>query len=142
MKITEWFCRTVAVGLIPEWPDIYAEMHTVTVDGLEQQQYCCVSKVKEDDNFCLPYNYIESFDGTIQLRQNNKDLYSLEWRKPTKEDYGKSAWFITETKHIILKVVIDDYDEYCINNEYRMYLLANHGQIAPTEADFKRIYGE
>lgn len=143
MKITEWFCRTVAVGLIPEWPDIYAEMHTVTVDGLEQQQYCCVSKVKEDDNFCLPYNYIESFDGTIQLRQNNKDLYSLEWRKPTEQDVSKMCWFYdADSIGITLSTLaVCDFQRRQYDEDY-FFLLADHGRLAPTEADFKRIYGE
>lgn len=119
----------------------------MTLDGLEQQKYCCLSEVKGDCDFCLPYNYTKLFDGIIQLRKDGKDLYSLEWRRPTEQDIGKMCWFadvcFDDNKRLHLDSLYGIENTYLDthDNGFEHCLLADHGQLAPTEEDFKRIYG-
>jgi len=47
--------------------------------------------------------------------------------------------------NVLQKVLIDhdllDFEAVCTKNNWQ-YLLADRGQIVPTEQDFKKVYGE
>lgn len=150
MKITEWFARLVAAGLIPtKWDNIEtiykpSKGWVIYNNHPNDSDVIVVKhKVGQGKDYCI-----------IQLRKDGKDLYSLEWRKPTSEDIGKMCWFYDNNKDIVLLSEIRQYwslsntfqpEKFCFEEDQFSYyycLLADHGQIAPTEDDFKQVYGE
>lgn len=138
MNITEWFARAVAAGLMPEWEDIIASTgvnKTNRIWRLEDPNY--------NISTWIPYNLQWGVPGEkIVLRRKGKDLYSLEWRKPTEQDVGKMCWFYdSDENYITLAILaICDFQRRQYDEDY-FFLLADHGQIAPTEADFIKEYG-
>lgn len=141
LTITEWFARAVAVGLMPDVEGIYAEWSErdgfweLYIDNTLMQNIIICSDGKKSEQ--------------IQLRKDGKDLFELEWRKPTESDIGKMCWVRHYDRTIKLLLIenvrINSRVSFINSNslyEIKDCLLADHGQIAPTEADFKRIYGE
>ena len=144
MTITEYFCRMCAAGLMPEWENIW---------------YRC-GEIKDGSNCCNTYNSmevckylnVEKPDDAFQLRKDGVNLYKLEWRKPDVEDVGKMCWFWRPNTIILdylLGITLDEelnlvyYDrlnEFVVNHSYDYCLLADHGQLAPTEQDFIKVY--
>jgi hypothetical protein len=126
MTITEWFARAVAAGLMPEWKNVIAYWSGDTAN---------VYNDDTDESFQTGID-VDEFD-CIQLRKDGKDLYSLEWRKPTKQDVGRMCWcnqsYCGRFELLYQKI----YEDSDISN-----CLADHGAIAPTEADFLKAYGE
>jgi hypothetical protein len=143
MKITEWFARAVAAGLMPECKEITAIFLKISGD------YFWVitggnSWQDMKTYYSIPSDLVsESNDKKITLHSNGKDLYSLEWRKPTKQDVGKMCWLLTIDSFdgkVIMLISLAEEDLYS-EFSYQI-LLADHGQIAPTEADFLKVYGD
>lgn len=145
MKITEWFARAVAAWLMPEWENIFATYEW------DYETWVLTNSEKNTKEIWLhdcfdPIPYINGAEDTlqyIQLRKNGKDLYSLEWRKPTEQDVSKMCWFYdADSIGITLSTLaVCDFQRRQYDEDY-FFLLADHGRLAPTEADFKRIYGE
>lgn len=141
LTIQQWFARAVAAGLMPEWENVWA-IYTKSGWVLRDCQ--------GGESYYIPVELSPiSKSNTIQLRSNGKDLYSLEWRKPTEQDVGKMCWVKHYDRSIkilpIENVRIDNRVSFISSNSLyniKDCLLADHGQIAPTESDFKRIYGE
>jgi hypothetical protein len=139
MTIQEWYARAVAAGLMPDWKNIIAYWSGDTANVYND----------DTDQYIETGIEVDEFDH-IQLRSNGKDLYSLEWRKPTEHDIGKMCWFwsynfITclSKLHTILSHHACSQNTYMGNSVHACYcLLADHGAIAPTEADFLKAYGE
>jgi hypothetical protein len=130
MTITEWFCRAVTAGLMPEYKNI-----SVNAVGTNIHM---IYDVDTDNLITTVYTIqTEGEDDSIQLRKDGKDLYSLEWRKPTKQDVGRMCWcnqsYCGRFELLYQKI----YEDSDISN-----CLADHGAIAPTEADFLKAYGE
>ena len=80
----------------------------------------------------------------ITLRKDGVNLYELEWRKPTEYDIGKMCWLKDDELGCIALTMFSNCDfEFMKIEPYNSkYLLADHGQIAPTEQDFIKVYGD
>lgn len=155
MKITEWFCRAVAAGLMPKWENIYSTQIGINSFVIASPDKGYIEICNTNIDAFKMFENIALIDNSVILRSNGKDLYSLEWRRPTEQDVGKMCW-LRIGGCIILAELKDMYQELCENTNwlYWIYntsydgsftddiLLADHGQITPTESDFKRIYGE
>ena len=135
LTIQQWFARAVAAGLMPEWENVWA---IYTKSGWVLRD-CQGGK-----SYYIPVELSPiSKSNTIQLRKDSKDLYSLEWRKPTKQDIGRHIWILerwSSTRLSYIDCSIADFDEN--GNNCTKAILADHGQIAPTEQNFKQAYGE
>lgn len=140
LSVTEWFARAVAAGLMPECKEVTAIFLKISGDyfwvitgGNSWQDMKTYYSITSD-------LISESNDKKITLRSNGKDLYSLEWTKPTEQDVGKMCWFWNRSA---ISLVALDYHRLNLiaNNVDFCGLLADHGQIAPTEADFLKVYG-
>ncbi len=136
MKITEWFARAVAAGLMPDWKNIYVKRN-------HEDSIMFYNNINCDEEIMLNYDsniYVED----CQLRKDGKDLFKLEWRKPTEHDVRKMCWFIDGDNIILaeLKNILNDrMHKYRTNFDGFVYcILADHGQIAPTKEDFERVY--
>lgn len=155
MNIQEWFARAVAAGLMPDsLKNVYAKYMCYNNDSW----FWVIYNAEFDGLIPIEYMKIEiknlsglDKDGsgdqrTIQLRKDGKDLYSLEWRKPTESDVGKMCW-ISEPDGVLMLAEISGIGLWAItvlNKKGKPYtvqnvLLANH-PFPPTEQDFKRIY--
>jgi hypothetical protein len=132
MKITEWFARAVVAGLMRTSSDLKA-----TYDGYNWIITDDQTGFEVDNDVVDSAEYIGD---EIQLRKDGKDLYSLEWRKPTESDIGKMCWYYDEEFSSITLFDFSYTDLKGIEESGEEYLIADHGQIAPNEADFKRIY--
>ena len=155
MRITEWFARAVAAGLMPDDEDISGRI--VFTEG--KRTIMLFNESKEIYRVEELWNSNSTVIGNdTQLRKDGKDLFGLEWRKPTEGDVGKMCWFYSNRNHKDKTVYCAELFEfqnefnvmgtkfiYHLAGEYarpeKYCLLADHNQVAPTEADFKRIYG-
>jgi hypothetical protein len=145
MKITEYWATLVAVGLAHKFKNVEARLDI----NFKKTPTWFIKVDNGGTSWCnWQVDDCELQEGhkIVQLRKDGKDLYKLEWRKPTLDDVGKMCWFSTgygsmelaKLKEIKLGYKADTITSY----EYNYCLLADHGQVSPTEADFKRIYGE
>lgn len=136
MKITEWFARAVSAGLVPEWGDIIA-------DYFPSSKEWHIGSLEKNLSFIIPnIETIKQGDrNTIQLRKDGKDLYSLEWRKPTENDIGKKTWMLACDGTLLLQTIT----EISISRgQLKAFpcLLADHGQICPDVESFRKVYDE
>lgn len=140
MEITEYWARLVASGLAPDWDNVwYAQ------GELRDEEYLSETRASLEVPAHFEMYYSKE---PFKLREEGIDLYRLEWRKPTKEDVKKMCWFINKNGDIIKYTWLNEVEcghkimRFRVGGIwYRQCLLADYGQIAPTVADFKRIYG-
>lgn len=152
MNILEYWAKLVAAGLISEnLKNVYARNHFLL------KTWIIYSPENLDPNsdlgvICriqMNYNELSNFermqDKDIQLRKDGKDLYPLEWRKPTEDDIDKMCWF--RQKEIILDSLFSieekKYYDRLYGSYYELYeycLVADHGQLSPTQEDFEKVY--
>ncbi len=140
LTIQEWFARAVAAGLMPDDEDISGRI--VFTEG--KRTIMLFNESKEIYRVEELWNSNSTVIGNdTQLRKDGKDLFGLEWRKPTEGDVGKMCWLSTTDAYdrkIVMCITLTEEDLY---SEFSYQtLIADHGQISPTEQNFKRIYGE
>lgn len=157
LTIQEWFARSVAAGLMPECNYAFAEYSESWHGVKEWSIYTGMTENCRDT--ILVRKVIEKpddeEDARVSLRKDGKDLYLLEWRKPTEQDVGKMCWFANENSHRRIEIdafgylnkMCNEYNNqlcyFAYGSGYIHYycLLADHGRLAPTEADFIKVYG-
>ena len=154
MKITEWFSRGVASGIILRVQNIKFSLEHIPGQGENKDWYLifdggnCVRKC----DIPIPINTPDRLENPIQLRKDGVDLYHLEWIKPTKEDIGKMCWVKDEyddritimefSKKMFLLMNPNSMKLPKTRNIYYRVLIASHGQICPKLEDFKQVYGD
>lgn len=146
MNIKEYWARLVVANLAPDWKNVIAVL------GATNQWL--LSNCEPFPEIIETPRIIGIKDDTeIQLRKDGVDLYKLEWRKPTEEDIGKMCWFYDGyyknwNYGILYNITLLYYPENTNvkkTNHHQGWgrcLLADHGQIAPTEQDFIEVYNE
>ena len=144
MNIKEYWARLVDSGLAPDWDNVVAHWYRESEAwGLDNNKSGgrVLSTIPSLEH---PKDQ-EYKNCVIQLRKDGKDLYELEWRKPTEEDVGKMCWFYNEIGMDNIPEIsltkLDDIEEDIDEENENCCLLADHGQIAPTPEDFIKVFG-
>jgi len=135
MTIQEYWAKLVAAGLAPDWGNVHGIMYKGSAIFYSDIELLFQSDLEE----------------VSQLRKDGIDLVYLEWQKPTEQDIGKMCWLRKGTKSNIECGILKEskkwnnfYGDYAYkdNNgeDYRFFLSATHGRLAPNVEDFERAY--